>query len=134
MQRMTASTALQQGEFDPGTRAVQSPKLVSVADAVGAPPTHRTDTIVSRSALATDVRDAVDPSLVASLRRSSRIVPTTVAAPPPREIFVVLQEWEGVVDEVASEVFYATLRDRTRNAPDPTERVELPIDDVSDDD
>ena len=48
----------------------------------------------------------------------------------------ILQDWEGVVDEVdeAGKVFTARLRDLTVNEIHPSRTAEIPIEDVSDDD
>jgi len=46
----------------------------------------------------------------------------------PRE--VVLQEWEGQVQEIGERVFSARLVDLTRGAKEETEETDLPIDDL----
>ena len=48
----------------------------------------------------------------------------------PRE--VVLQEWEGQVQEVGDRVFSARLVDLTRNSKEETEESDLPIEDLGD--
>ena len=47
---------------------------------------------------------------------------------------VVLQDWEGVIETVDNESFAARLRDLTINERYPSEMVEIPIEDVSEDD
>ena len=48
----------------------------------------------------------------------------------------IIQDWEGVVDEVdeAGKVFTARLRDLTVNEIHPSRTAEIPVEDVSDDD
>ena len=55
-------------------------------------------------------------------------------APEAPEEFLVLQDWEGVVDAIGSETFTARLRDRTNKEDYASEIAELPIADVSEDD
>jgi hypothetical protein len=55
-------------------------------------------------------------------------------APELPEKFLVLQDWEGVVDSIGPETFTARLRDRTNKETYASEIAELPIADVSDDD
>lgn len=51
----------------------------------------------------------------------------------PRERVRVLQQWEGVVTEVTSDSFFADLQDLS-DSSQPLEVVEIPIDEVSEDD
>lgn len=46
----------------------------------------------------------------------------------------ILQEWEGAVETVEEKTFTARLWDLTANEPYPTETVEIPIEDVSEND
>lgn len=55
-------------------------------------------------------------------------------SPEQRERFLVLQDWEGVVETIGSETFAARLRDRSSDETYAGETAELPIADVSDDD
>ena len=62
----------------------------------------------------------------------SPLVPLSMGPPNYRK-FKLLQEWEGIVDEVCEDVFWARLIDLTnRNRPD--ESMELPLDMVSETD
>ncbi len=54
--------------------------------------------------------------------------------PEPREVFLVLQDWEGSVETIGSETFTARLRDRADDGTYVGEMAELPIADVSEDD
>jgi hypothetical protein len=51
---------------------------------------------------------------------------------PPKNDFVSLQKWEGIVEEVYEDSFEARLIDLTSNTPD--EVAEIPLEEVSKDD
>jgi hypothetical protein len=79
-----------------------------------------------------------------TLPADRREVSTRSPSPPPRDLGVVqypspmrelpreivLQEWEGQVQEVGEHVFSARLTDLTRGAKEETEEADLPIDDL----
>ncbi len=77
---------------------------------------------------------ATESVLAASARKS--VAHRLLLFPEQRtlEKFLVLQDWEGVVDSIGPEIFTARLRDRTNEETYASEMVELPVADVSDDD
>jgi hypothetical protein len=66
-----------------------------------------------------------------STRSASAVETLRVAA---RERLVVLQDWEGVVEEVRKDDFFARLRDRTSGSNFDAEAAEIPISEVDSDD
>ena len=52
----------------------------------------------------------------------------------PQESFGALQDWEGVVVDVNSEILYASLIDITANGQTPEEIAEIPLEEIADDD
>jgi hypothetical protein len=64
--------------------------------------------------------------------RSASAVATLLGA--ARERLVVLQDWEGVVEEVRENDFFARLRDRTSGSNFDAEAAEIPIGEVDADD
>lgn len=61
------------------------------------------------------------------------VVPKVRTDTLPRPIFIPLQEWEGVVTSLDTEMFVARLADQTNEA-NPDEEAEFPTSEVSDDD
>jgi hypothetical protein len=55
-------------------------------------------------------------------------------SPELQENFLVLQDWEGVVETIDAGTFTARLRDRTNNEAYAAEKAELPMADISNDD
>ena len=55
-------------------------------------------------------------------------------SPEQRERFLVLQDWEGVVETIGNETFTARLRDRASSESYAGEMAELPVADISEDD
>lgn len=47
---------------------------------------------------------------------------------------VIVQDWEGIVESIETEIFTALLRDLTANEAYPGERADLPIEDITPDD
>ena len=102
--------------------------LGSVADHTG-DRTARTDF--------TDPRAPVPTTSASSEFQIGRSVKRPITAPSVNVVsssFVLLQDWEGVVEEVSQSTFNARLRDRTVGDEYAAESIELAIDDVSDDD
>jgi hypothetical protein len=64
--------------------------------------------------------------------RSASAVATLLGA--AREHLVVLQDWEGVVEDVRNDDFFARLRDRTSGSNFDAEAAEIPISEVDADD
>ena len=68
-------------------------------------------------------------------KQSETYVPLHIPKPRNSEYQTeVLQQWEGIVEEVGDENFTARLRDLTNKEHYPGEMAELPRDDISDDD
>lgn len=61
-------------------------------------------------------------------------IPRKISETNQRETFEALQDWEGLVETIETDMFTARLRDRTRDERIASETVQLPICDVSADD
>src|SRR5436190_15071840 len=116
----------------------------TIASTLGADELERGRTVFNKEVLAhwSTTRDAqISLASQESITTASKIeAPRDVGVvrqPPvpmrfPREI--VLQEWEGQVQEVTGRLFSARLVDLTSKESEETEEVDLPLDDLSEGD
>lgn len=115
-------------------RARETWRRIPVADVPTKPLVSQEDALSGPSLQSSSGTQSTEAAFAGMFVARRPVLFAEEQAPELPEQFLVLQDWEGVVDSIGPRTFTARLRDRTNKETYASEMAELPIADVSDDD